>query len=132
MTLVASATVAGAALVLSACLPTADANKPVAAPATTVTTAPPTTGTIGTVGTTTIGALCDTATADTKRVSKYTLSTNAVPTSLSIYLKASATPGTQQLCGLIYADDRGAPGALVAQTTTMSFANTGRSEEHTS
>ena len=78
----------------------------------------------GTFGKTSLGASSDTMAANRKRVNAYTITAPVAVSKLSMYLQPTATPGTQALRGVIYADAGGAPGALLASSTEFSYAST--------
>jgi hypothetical protein len=77
-----------------------------------------------TFGKTTVGATCAGMDANLKRVNRYSISSGGTVSSLSIYLKPTSTSGTQSVEGIIYADNGGAPGALIGATTPLSFSST--------
>ena len=78
----------------------------------------------GTFGKTSLGASSDTMAANRKRVNAYTITAPVAVSKLSMYLQPTATTGTQALRGVIYADAGGAPGALLATSTEISYAST--------
>ncbi len=84
--------------------------------------APAPTGT-ATVGTGSIGPNSDSMSADRKRANRYTLSVPATVSSLSMYLAPTGTAGSQVLQGVMYADDGGLPGSLLATTTSLTYAS---------
>ena len=77
-----------------------------------------------TFGTTTVGASAESDPTNLKAVSKYTLPSAATVSKLSLYLQPTGKAGTQSFEGVIYAESAGAPGALLATTTALSFKNT--------
>lgn len=77
--------------------------------------------TTGTFGKTNIGAKCATFTNNWKRVNKYHLGTTGTITRINVYLKKGTTGGTQQLKGVLYADNNGQPSALIAVTNQLSY-----------
>jgi hypothetical protein len=85
-------------------------------------TPPPATGTFGK---TSIGASPDSFSANRKRASRYALPTAGAVTKLSVYLAPTTTSGQQLLKGLIYADNAGAPGALLGVSSQLTFTSTG-------
>jgi hypothetical protein len=74
-------------------------------------------------GVTTVGPNSDSMVADRKRVNVATLGVSASVTSLTMYLAPTTTPGSQSLTGVIYADASGAPGALLARTSGLTFTS---------
>jgi hypothetical protein len=74
-------------------------------------------------GKTTVGAFADTATANRKRVNRYTLGVAGSVAKLSIYL-APSKAGQQLLKGIIYADSSGSPSALLATSNQLTFKST--------
>ena len=59
-----------------------------------------------------------------KRVNRYALPTAGSVTKLSIYLAPTATSGQQVLKGVIYADNAGAPAALLGVIEQLTFTST--------
>jgi len=78
----------------------------------------------GTFGKTAIGSTCDTFTNDWKRVNKYSVGATVAVSKLSIYLKPGTVSGAQPIKGILYADNNGAPGSLIAATNQLLFHNT--------
>jgi hypothetical protein len=78
----------------------------------------------GTFGKTSVGGSSDTMSSGRKRVNAYSIAAPVSVSKLSIYLQPTTTPGQQVLRGVIYADQGGAPGALLATSTELSFAST--------
>jgi hypothetical protein len=79
-------------------------------------------GPANTFGKTTIGASSDNATAGWKRVTNFTIGQSVSVTKLTIYL-ARVAAGQQVLRGVIYADQNGAPAALVAVSSEVSLGS---------
>jgi subtilisin family serine protease len=75
-----------------------------------------------TFGKATIGASTDAGTADWKRVCTFALGQDASVSKLTIYL-ARYSSGQQVLRGVIYADSGGAPGALLATSSEVTFGS---------
>ncbi len=59
--------------------------------------------------------------ADLKAVNRYSLPTAATGLDMRVFLAPTGMPGQQQLRGIVYADDGGAPGALVGLTDEFTF-----------
>ncbi|HEY4450506.1 MAG TPA: S8 family serine peptidase [Solirubrobacteraceae bacterium] len=74
-----------------------------------------------TFGKTSIGASSDTYAASRKRVNRYALPVAGSVTKLSTYLAPTSTTGQQVLKGVIYADNGGAPGALLGVSQQLTF-----------
>jgi subtilisin family serine protease len=83
-------------------------------------------GAANTFGKTTVGASTDPADADWKRVDSFTISQAVAVTKLTIYLQRLAS-GQQVLKGVIYADQGGAPGSLVAASNDVAFGTSANS-----
>ena len=77
----------------------------------------------GTFGKTTIGASSDPADANYERVDSFTVAANVALTKLTVYLDR-ANAGQQLFEGVIYGDESGAPGSLIAASGTMTFTTT--------
>ncbi|MFI4993910.1 MAG: hypothetical protein ACHQCH_09895, partial [Solirubrobacterales bacterium] len=77
-----------------------------------------------TFGKTSVGASSDTFASERKRVNRYALPTAGSVTKLSVYLTPTATSGQEVLKGIIYADNAGAPGALLGVTEQLAFKST--------
>ncbi|HEX4187041.1 MAG TPA: S8 family serine peptidase [Solirubrobacteraceae bacterium] len=77
-----------------------------------------------TFGKTSVGGSSDTYAAGRKRVNRYALPVAGTVSKLSIYLAPTATTGQQLLEGIIYADSGGAPGALIATSSQLTFKST--------
>src|SRR5262249_11815745 len=78
-------------------------------------------GSAQTFGKTTVGASSQgSAAANNKRVSKYTLSGSGTATSMAMYLKGGTASQPVRL--VLYADNAGAPGNLVAVTGETTIA----------
>jgi hypothetical protein len=70
-----------------------------------------------------ICALSDKFAANRKRVNRYALPTASGVTKLSIYLAPTSTSGSQVLKVIIYADNGGAPGALLGVSERLTFTS---------
>ena len=57
-------------------------------------------------------------------MNSYPLGSSATVTQLSAYLEPTSTSGQQTIEGVVYADSKGAPGALVGASTPITFAST--------
>src|SRR5207247_5888277 len=79
-----------------------------------------------TFGKATIGGQSDPGTADYKRVVTTSLATAGSVSKLTIYLARNAA-GQQVLKGVIYADQAGASGALLATSSEVTFGTTAQS-----
>jgi hypothetical protein len=77
-----------------------------------------------TFGKSSVGASSEGDPANLKAVSKYALGTSGSVSKLSIYLQPAATAGEQKFQGVIYADASGAPGALLATSSPLTFKST--------
>jgi thermitase len=77
-----------------------------------------------TFGKTSVGASSDTFASERKRVNRYALPTAGSVTKLSVYLTPTATSGQEVLKGIVYADNAGAPGALLGVTEQLAFKST--------
>ena len=78
-----------------------------------------------TFGSAGVGLSSDSFTANRKRVNRYTLSTGASVTKLSIYLQPTGTSGQQVLKGVVYGDSAGKPEALLGVSEQLTFSSTG-------
>jgi iron transport multicopper oxidase len=78
-----------------------------------------------TFGKTSVGASSDYFVAERKRVNRYALASAGSVTKLSVYLAPAGPSGQQALKGVIYADSGGAPAALLATSTQLTFSSTG-------
>ena len=85
-------------------------------PTMVVQAAPPT----NTFGKTTIGGNVDSGSANYERVDSFTLGQDASVTKLTIYLQR-LNSGQQVLKGIIYADQGGSPGNLIAVSNEVTF-----------
>ena len=77
----------------------------------------------GLVGTTTVGPNSDTMSANRKRVNSVQVASAVHVTSLSLYLQPTSTSGSQVLEGVVYADSKGRPGALLGTTAVLTFSS---------
>jgi hypothetical protein len=77
-----------------------------------------------TFGKTSVGGSSDHFVAERKRVNRYALPAAGSVSKLSAYLTTGGTSGSQVLKGIIYADSSGKPGALVAVSEQLTYANT--------
>ncbi len=93
-------------------------------PASSAQTAVVGTAAPSTFGKTSVGGSSDSFLADRKRVNRYALSAAGSLSKLSIYLAPTGTSGQQLLKGLVYADNAGAPGALLGSTEALTFKST--------
>src|SRR5438309_7827627 len=75
-----------------------------------------------TLGKTSIGRSKEVFAANRKRVNAYALGSSATVTQLSAYLEPTAVSGQQTIEGVVYADAKGAPGALVGTSSAITFA----------
>ncbi len=82
--------------------------------------------TTGTFGLTSIGTNSDTMSANRKRVNHFQLSSAGSVSKLTMYLAHTGTTGKQVLKGIIYADQSGAPGALLGVTKQLTFSSTNK------
>ncbi|MGN6797256.1 MAG: S8 family serine peptidase [Gaiellaceae bacterium] len=78
----------------------------------------------GTFGTSSIGSTADSMASDRKRVNRYAMPVSGTVSKLTVYLQPTATSGSQQIEGVIYADNAGAPGALLGVSTPFTFQST--------
>jgi hypothetical protein len=76
---------------------------------------------VSTCGKTTVGKVSDQLIADQKRVNACAVPFNAEVTELTIYLAPTSNSGSQVIKGVIYADEKGRPGALEAETGKLTF-----------
>jgi hypothetical protein len=77
-----------------------------------------------TLGKTSVGRSKEVFASDRKRVNSYPLGSSATVTQLSVYLEPTSISGQQTIEGVVYADSKGAPGALVGVSTPITFAST--------
>jgi hypothetical protein len=77
-----------------------------------------------TCGKTTIGKVTDPLVANLKRVNKCVVPFNAAVTQLTTYLSPTSFKGQELIKGIIYADNKGKPGALVGVTEQITFKST--------
>src|SRR5207237_6199959 len=77
-----------------------------------------------TLGKTSVGRSKEVFASDRKRVNSYPLGSSATVTQLSVYLEPTSISGQQTIEGVVYADSKGAPGALVGASTPITFAST--------
>jgi N,N-dimethylformamidase beta subunit-like, C-terminal len=78
----------------------------------------------GTFGLTTIGANTDKMLANRKRVNTFPLTVAGSVWKLTMYLTPTGTSGQQVLEGVIYANQAGAPGALLGVSNQLTFHST--------
>jgi hypothetical protein len=62
--------------------------------------------------------------ADVKQVTRYELPTEGHAQAINVYLRPTGLSGQQQLEGVIYADDGGVPGALLATSAAITYPST--------
>ena len=74
-----------------------------------------------TFGLTTVGSRSDQMVPDRKRVNRFQLTAAGSVTKLTMYLAPTTTSGQQVIKGLIYADQAGAPGALLAVSNQFTY-----------
>ncbi len=84
----------------------------------------PGTITTATFGNTAVGSGSDTFTANLKRANSYALANAGAVSKLTMYLAPGGVSGQQDIEGLIYADNNGSPGALIATTQQLVFSST--------
>ncbi len=77
-----------------------------------------------TIGKTNVGASKDNFGLQRKRVNRYALPTAGAVSKLSVYLEPQGTAGQQVLKGIAYADNAGAPGALLGTSQQLTFTST--------
>jgi len=77
-----------------------------------------------TFGLTTVGANSDGMVADRKRVSHFDLPVAGSVSKLTMYLAPTGTSGQQMIEGVIYADQGGAPQALLGVSNQLTFHST--------
>jgi hypothetical protein len=75
----------------------------------------------GTFGLTTVGTRSDQMLPDRKRVDHFQLTVAASVSKLTMYLAPTGTSGQQVMKGVVYADQAGSPGALVAVSNPLTF-----------
>jgi subtilisin family serine protease len=80
--------------------------------------------TSGTFGLSTVGPNSDVMVADRKRVDHFQLSAGGDVSKLTMYLAPRTKTGQQVIKGVIYADQGGKPGALVAASNQLTFPST--------
>jgi subtilisin family serine protease len=78
----------------------------------------------GTLGTTTVGGSSFAATSNQKQVNEYSLPVAVSVSKLTVYLQPGGTSGKQTLKGVLYADNGGAPGALLAVSSPLTYSST--------
>jgi uncharacterized repeat protein (TIGR01451 family) len=76
-----------------------------------------------TCGKTSVGKTADALAANVKRVNRCSLPGSAIVTELAIYLAPTSTRGEQLIKGILYANSKGAPGALLGVTESIRFNN---------
>jgi hypothetical protein len=77
-----------------------------------------------TCGKTTIGKSSDQLLANQKRVNRCVVPFNALMSELTVYLTPTSHSGEQLIKGILYADSKGKPGELIAETGKLKFAST--------
>jgi subtilisin family serine protease len=75
------------------------------------------------IGRSSVGGNSDVVAADRKRVNHYQLATSGSVSQLSMYLQPTGTSGQQTIEGVIYADQSGVPGALLAVSSPITFTS---------
>jgi subtilisin family serine protease len=75
------------------------------------------------IGQSSVGGNADVMVADRKRVNHYQLATSGSVSQLSMYLQPTGTSGQQTIEGVIYADQSGVPGALLAVSSPITFTS---------
>jgi thermitase len=80
--------------------------------------------TTATFGQTSVGPSSDYMVSDRKRVCRFQLTTSGSVSKLTMYLAPTATNGQQVVKGVIYADQAGVPGALLAVSNELTFHST--------
>jgi hypothetical protein len=78
-----------------------------------------------TCGKTTIGKFSDQLLANLKRVNKCVVPFNALMSELTVYLAPTSHSGEQLIKGILYADAKGKPGELIAETGKLKFSSKG-------
>jgi hypothetical protein len=81
----------------------------------------PTDVVLGTLGLSSVGVNPDRMVADRKRVDHVQLGVAGSVSKLTMYLAPTGTSGQQVLAGVIYADQSGSPGALLAVSNELTF-----------
>jgi hypothetical protein len=61
---------------------------------------------------------------DVKQATRYSLPSSGYARDIDVYLRPTGVSGQQTLQGVIYADSGGAPGSLLATTTTFTYPST--------
>jgi hypothetical protein len=74
-----------------------------------------------TCGKTTVGKVTDALLSNLKRVNRCVLPVAALIPELTLYLSPTTTKGQELIKGVIYADSKGKPGALVGVTEQLTF-----------
>ncbi|HEV2980971.1 MAG TPA: hypothetical protein VGX51_06035 [Solirubrobacteraceae bacterium] len=77
-----------------------------------------------TCGKTTVGKATDSLLSNLKRVNRCVLPVGALIPELTVYLSPTASKGQELIKGVIYADAKGRPGALVGSTEQLTFKST--------
>src|SRR5437588_13079949 len=77
-----------------------------------------------TLGKTSVGRYKEVFASDRKRVNSYPLGSSATVTKLSAYLEPTSVSGQQTIEGVVYADSKGAPGALMGASSPITFSST--------
>jgi subtilisin family serine protease len=77
--------------------------------------------TTSTFGLTTVGTRSDQMLPNRKRVNHFQLTVAGSVSKLTMYLAPTATSGQQEMKGVLYADQAGSPGALVAVSNPLTF-----------
>jgi hypothetical protein len=76
-----------------------------------------------TCGKTTVGKAADALVANQKRVNACVLPVNATLTELVFYISPTWHSGSQALAGILYADGKGKPAALLGTTQKLAFSS---------
>jgi uncharacterized repeat protein (TIGR01451 family) len=76
-----------------------------------------------TCGKTAVGKTADALIANQKRVNACALLVNATLTELVFYLAPTSRSGSEVLSGVLYADNKGSPGALLGTTAKVTFSS---------
>jgi len=79
---------------------------------------------LGTFGLSSVGVNVDRGVADRKRVDHFQLSVAGSVSKLTMYLAPTGKSGQQVLEGVIYADQSGSPGGLLAVSRELTFQST--------
>jgi hypothetical protein len=77
-----------------------------------------------TCGKTTVGKVTDALLSNLKRVNHCVLPVGALVPELTVYLSPTKVKGQELIKGVIYADSKGRPGALVGVTEQLTFKST--------